>query len=457
MSLPIPTVNTMASYGGSAYQSAFDHAMSQYNNANQPKAAFWSSWEGGRAEDNEMYLPPGKYEWYPEGSNFSQYFNGGTDPTHGNIISVNNIDSIWVPPNYLVRAVDHDKPEGALLTGKDSNVGVPGMYWNLDRGTYPGKDQIGINKIDRLEVILKDDIHELTGKFVPLTWARHKQKCCLGVSDNISGCGKWAPSPRVKGSPPFSSHCEAAFGECTADDLKNSTTTATNDYKARFCRAKYDYSGSVEGDAVPYSSFDAIKSNYCADHPEDSWCDCMLLEKNPKYIKWVELMKQLHPNVPPVPLAYRDGGRNPCTDNNDLAGMFISSAYTRAKSTPVTSYNIQDLIVSGSNNIVTGNRMDQTQNIDIVTNNQTKSNQNLSEAKKDTTVEKKTESSLSEKKKETSPEPEAPSIFSSAWFWIAIVILFLILVVIISSSMGNKKKSTLKKDSDSDTDLDLDN
>ena len=132
-----------------------NHARQQLNSKTQPQAKFWGSYNdiGGRT----MSLNTG---------NINLFHN------RNNGIAFNDIDVIYVPPNWKVRADGcgerrHCNPGERVgdFDGLGSQNGTTGIYYNFRMGN------LGINDIDEIWVTQKDDVDETNpSATVPYTW-----------------------------------------------------------------------------------------------------------------------------------------------------------------------------------------------------------------------------------------------------------------------------------------------
>jgi len=325
--------------------------------ANQPNPRFWSNWnrpDGGIVMD----LPPGMYNLDPSAPDNQPITSGflirATStgppvpaPVHLNYdpkletIGMNDIDALWVPPNMNIVADACGNPKYCTIgqntvtySGSGGNTGYPGLYW-------PINDSIGINNIDTLNIMLSNDVDETNPKnTVPYTWNRHLEKCCLGEADDARMCGAYSPNSAL---------CSNVFSSCTGTDLKNSVNQYPS-YQSQYCKSQcVNHPATCE----------SVKKSYCDVNPEDPWCTCMKLPDTPDYKKWVQLMNQKFPGMVINPLSYRDAdAKNPCVAglSNDLIDIFIPYELLADIGHLPTTYSIQDLSVSGNNNVVTSSQ-----------------------------------------------------------------------------------------------------
>jgi hypothetical protein len=311
-----------------------NHARQQLNSKTQPQAKFWGSYNdiGGRT----MSLNTG---------NINLFHN------RNNGIAFNDIDVIYVPPNWKVRADGcgerrHCNPGERVgdFDGLGSQNGTTGIYYNFRMGN------LGINDIDEIWVTQKDDVDETNpSATVPYTWDRFKLKCCTGAIEE-GKCGI-----HVAGTS--GNDCDEVVGTCLGSDLKGPYGSKPS-YKTQYC-TKYAKSNDSVGDL--------IKRTWCNNNPDDPWCSCMNLTKTPEYLKWQKLMTERYPEIPVSVLMYGGkDGTNPCRDNMDydMSEIFIPSGVLASKGQLPRSYNISTLEISGDNNVLSNVNMSQN-----VTNN----------------------------------------------------------------------------------------
>ena len=305
-----------------------DHARSKINSRTQPNARFWMSYRDLRGTGN---LGIGEYN----------LLTGSPGGVNGN-----DIDVMYVPPNWNVRGttVRHYGPSADFDGSGSQNTGATGVYWNFNL------NNVGINDIDHLWITQKNDTDETnTSATVPYTWDRFKLKCCAGANEE-GKCGI-----HVMGKS--GNDCDEAVGTCTGADLKNTYGTKPP-YKTQYC-TKY----ARAHDNVS----DLIKKTWCNNNPDDSWCGCMNLTETDGYKKWQKLMTKKYPEIPVSVLMYGDEhGANPCRDkiDYDMESIFIPSSVLASKGQLPKSYNITNLEVTGSNNVLSNVSMSQN-----VTNN----------------------------------------------------------------------------------------
>jgi hypothetical protein len=294
------------------------HARSQVNSRTQPAARFWPSYrELGGAGD----LGLGEYDLLssrPAG------------------IWGNDIDVIYVPPNWNVRGtIDHHYGASADFNGSGSqNAGFPGVYWNFNISG------VGIQDIDHLWITQKQDIDETDPdgtKTVPYTWDRFRGKCCVGaLTSDVCGIHQFGTN---------GNDCNDVYKNCKGSDLKI-PYGSNPPYRSQYCSKLAQSNNSIG---------DLIKEQYCTENPTDSFCSCMNLTNNPEYIRWSQLMNAKHPEIVISPLMYLDvNGYNPCRKHltTDMQTQFIPSELIAQIGHLPTSYSISDLTVSGNNNVL---------------------------------------------------------------------------------------------------------
>lgn len=304
-------------------------ARDRKNSATQPNPRFWNNYNN--LSSGLMELDPGDYNLL-QGSGFG--------------VGANDIDVIYVPPNYTITANSDGRsganPAFATFTGTDSNTDEPGVYWNFSGNTYG----IGINNIDVLGIKQATDLDETDPdgtKTVPYTWDRFKGKCCAGALPS-SSCGIHAPGAT-------GSDCNRVFKSCTGTDLKIPYDSNPS-YRSQYCSAMAKANTSTG---------DIIKKKYCSSNPSDSFCSCMNLTSTAEYIRWAKIMNIKHPEVVISPLMYMDAaGGNPCRKHltTDMQTQFIPSELIKQIGHLPSSYSITDLTVSGNNNILTDIKID---------------------------------------------------------------------------------------------------
>ena len=341
------------------YAGGLRHAQGQMNSTSQPNAKFWHNMYDSNAPSMELNMHQGENR---DGYYNLLFMNHPGQTTAGGWVGANDIDSLWIPPNWQMRAdacgnTNHcnSNQHVANYDGAGGNAGFSGLYW-------PISDAIGQNNIDTIHLTQKQDIDEtdLEGKRqVSYTWPRVLQKCCTGKLNN---CGSNFNGPSAPG-------CAAQFNPCTGADLVR-YDSANRSYQQLYCtsKCKADMQGC-----------DIDKKKYCNALPASPWCACINLPQTPKYKEWLASFTKRFPSIVASPLMYADAeGKNPCRDNisGDLNDIFIPYELTLSIGNLPESYTITELNVNvlGDNNILTD--IDMSQNINVGGANQNAPNQN---------------------------------------------------------------------------------
>lgn len=319
------------------YQSGINYAKGQINSETQPNAKFWSNWiNAGSGSSMELNMHQGETR---DGYYNLLFMNHPGQTTASGWVGANDIDALWIPPNWQMRAdscgnTNHcnSNERVANYEGTGGNTGFPGLYWPI-----PSL----MNDIDTIHLTQKQDLDETdpdgTGT-VPYTWDRFKQKCCAGAID-ANNCGIYAPNKT-------GSVCNNVYKNCKGMDLKVPYGSNPS-YRSQYCSAMASTNTTVG---------DTIKRQFCISNPADPFCSCMNLTNQPEYIRWTQAMNAKHPEIVISPLMYMDiTGANPCRTHltTDMQTQFIPSELIAQIGHLPTSYSIADITVSGDNNILT--------------------------------------------------------------------------------------------------------
>jgi hypothetical protein len=273
------------------------------------------------------------------------FMNHPGQTTANGWVGANDIDALWIPPNWRMRAdacgnTNHCRSDErvAHYDGSSGNAGFPGLYWPL-------QDGVGMNDIDTILLTQKQDIDETDlerKRQVPYTWSRVLQKCCTG---NLTNCGSNFNGPSAPG-------CAAQFSPCTGAELVK-YDGVDRSYQQLYCVAK------CKSD-MPGCDID--KQKYCSVNTSDPWCACINLPQTAGYKEWLAAFTKKYPSIVASPLMYADAdGKNPCRDNigNDLQNIFIPYEITTRIGQLPPSYSITELNVTGSNNVLSDINMSQ--------------------------------------------------------------------------------------------------
>jgi hypothetical protein len=240
-------------------------------------------------------------------------------------IKHDDIDTMWIPPNMEVRVGPDCRNfmyNRQTLDGRGSYVSMfngPGPVVVKGRyaGGFPDQSRIGANDIDWIDVLKPR-----------YPWSEHVKKCCGGDMDQ-STCWKFkagsADDPNLQ--------CRKVFQRCTGESLK------TDPLCQEMCRR----------DPVECSK---IKMEFCNANPNDSYCQCINIDKNPVYDKFKEVLLKNGKGAPRVmctPI-------NSCNiRHDDLSGVFLTNSMIKDIETPcpdISSLLSQEFKVDGDGNII---------------------------------------------------------------------------------------------------------
>lgn len=276
----------------------------------QPGFMYWSDWRNGGCSGTQMGLPEGDYNLLHGLDKLRSQF--------GSVIGANDIDSVWVPPNGIVDVNGNgDNGSGPIdrYTGVGGNTGYPGLYNNLD-GRAMGNN----------------DIDVINARYTK-PWQQHLQECCTGLVNDQRLCGAYKPGASV---------CDVEFAPCTADDMK---TVSKPTIQQRYCTNKLKNDPALS---------DMLKVQFCNTNPTSSWCSCLTLERDADFQAWARAFGQKFPQIPVNKMSYVDKlGLNPCrSDTTDLTDIFLTQQIIADRNNLPNAISIQDLTISGNNNIV---------------------------------------------------------------------------------------------------------
>jgi hypothetical protein len=324
------------------------YAQGQMNSTSQPNAKFWNNMYNAGDGSMELNMHQGETR---DGYYNLLFMNHPGQTTASGWVEANDIDSLWIPPNWQMRAdgcgnTNHcnSNHQVANYDGAGGNAGYTGLYWPL-------QDGIGQNNIDTIHLTQKQDTDETDlerKRQVSYTWPRVLQKCCTG---NLTNCGTNFNGPSAPG-------CAAQFNPCTGADLVK-YDSANRSYQQLYCVSKCQAN-------MPGCDID--KQKYCSVNTSDPWCACINLSQTPHYKEWLAAFTKKYPSIVASPLMYANAeGKNPCRDNigNDLQNIFIPYEITTRIGQLPPSYTITELNVNiaGSNNVLTD--IDMSQNITV--------------------------------------------------------------------------------------------
>jgi len=278
---------------------------------NQPSVLAWSSWREGDGCGGAKATYPTNYD-----------INLCSSDRDG--IGANDIDTIWVPPNVEVSVDYHceiqQNPVRFDGTGTlGQGVNYPGLYqMDDDQGQkfiadkYGNGNRISLNDIDV--------VHTRITK----PWDQHLYECCKGDITDDRLCGRYRSANR---------ECQDYLSRCSVNDLKNN-------------------SGCQELCKRNPLVCDRMKFEYCSSNPNDSWCSCMNVERDPDYQKFAKKVMDKTGQGPRIGCS--SFGR--CNTGLDYVNIFLPSNVASDKNTPCPSYSTyldQSVTTIGDNNVVT--------------------------------------------------------------------------------------------------------
>jgi hypothetical protein len=272
----------------------------------QPPARYWRNWKDKTCSD-------------------TTYFDHGPGTTHFEWVStgINNLDSLWVPPNAEVKLYGyrHQTGKTGTFNGTNSTVddsshsisGVKGMYSPLD-APWRG---IGLNDAESSVFnILRP-------------WDDHLNDCCTGDATNYDQwqCGDFKPGATV---------CDEFMLKCDGSTLKSEAQKGSGPC-LKLCKTNPE-------------ACDSVKNIFCKNNPNDSWCSCLNIKDNVAYKTFLEKVKTKF-GVAPTPVCSAFGG---CSTGRDLENMFLTKTIRDQQGMTCPAYDVTDIncTVTGNNNIV---------------------------------------------------------------------------------------------------------